>query len=330
MRPAVEVIAAQLAEWETPFVELDVFGTADPERIAAAVDGFARAELGAGVAGYLFQAASIGSVHGVVLDDGRQVVLKVRPHERIDRPALEAVVAAQRRLAAAGFPAPRPLLGPTPLGEGLATVEEYLPRGEPVDARAPEVRAILARGLVEHVRLLDGAAAPAEPLPALFPAPHGKIFRPSEPDTVWVRDLARRARAIADAVASPEVAGHRDWRVEHVQLRDGAIVATYDWDSLGRVPETRLVGSNAHGYTCDWSGDARRVLPTLDSVRAFIADYEQARGAPLSADERRAARAWCAYFIAYGAWISIRPGETEWPDDTWPAVLRAIGEKLLT
>ena len=35
------------------------------------------------------------------------------------------------------------------------------------------------------------------------------------------------------------------------------------------------------------------------------------------------------YWIAYGAWISIAPGETEWPEDSWPALLREVGERLL-
>lgn len=37
MRDAVAVIAEQLGTWETPFVELDIFGTADPERAGRGV-----------------------------------------------------------------------------------------------------------------------------------------------------------------------------------------------------------------------------------------------------------------------------------------------------
>lgn len=118
MRDAVAVIAEQLAQWETPFVELDIFGTGDPERIFAAVDAFVRSTLHASIAGYLFQTTSISSVHGVGLDDGREVVVKAKPPAAtnpglpLDRASLEAIVAAQRTLHAAGFPCPQPLIGP--------------------------------------------------------------------------------------------------------------------------------------------------------------------------------------------------------------------------
>jgi hypothetical protein len=331
MRDAVTVIAEHLAGWETPFVERDIFGCVDPEHIAAAIDAFVKKELGAGVAGYLFQVTSVSSVHGIVLDDGREIVIKAKPPAEtnpdlpLDRASLEAIVAAQHHLAAAGFACPRPLLGPVPLGNGLATVETYLAPGEPATREA------LARGLVEHMRLLEGMHAPALrhfETDQLFPQPHSKLFQPSEAATVWVRDLARRARAIAEAEPSPVQLGHCDWRIEHVRVRDGAIVATYDWDSLVVSPETRIVGVDAHGHMADWSQDVARCTPTYEQIVAFIDEYERARPRPFTAGERRATRAWTAYFIAYGAWISIKPGEA-WTPESWAGVLEDCGERLL-
>jgi hypothetical protein len=338
VRDAVTVIAEQLATWDTPFVERDVFGTVDPERIAAAIDAFARAHLGASVAGYLFQIASVSSVHGVVLDNGREVVIKAKPAAETNRDlpfdcaSLEAIVAAQRRLADTGFPCPRPLVGPEPLGLGLATAETYLARGERRDPRDPATRALLARGLFEHMQMLDPELAPAlrrAPTERLFPQPHSKLFEPSEPDTVWVRELAQRARDIAEAEPGRLRLGHCDWRIEHVQLRGDQIVATYDWDSLAVLPETRIVGVDAHGHTADWSQEAVRNTPTYDDIIAFHADYEAARGQPFTAGERRATRAWTAYHIAYAAWIGIRPGERAWADDTYAGLLAGFGEALL-
>jgi len=331
MREPVTVIAEQLAQWETPFVEHDIFGTGDPERIFATIDRFARRELGAPIAGYLFQTTSISSVHGVVLDDGRELVIKAKPAATtnpdlpLDRASLEAIVAAQRTLHAAGFPCPQPILGPISLGTGLATVETYLAPGD-----RPS-RPTLARGLAEHMRLLtERPAALHSTLPAdrVFPQPHSKLFQPSEADTVWVRDLARRARAIAEAEPSPIVLGHCDWRVEHVHVRGDQIVATYDWDSLAVVPETRVVGTDAHGHLADWSQSSIRNTPTFDDVVGFIADYEQARSRPFTPGERRATRAWAAYLIAYGAWISIEPGKP-WSAESWAGALEAAGERLL-
>lgn len=65
MRDAVAVIAEHLAAWETPFVELDIFGTADPDQILAAIDDFVRSTMRASIAGYLFQSTSISTVHGL-------------------------------------------------------------------------------------------------------------------------------------------------------------------------------------------------------------------------------------------------------------------------
>jgi len=331
MRDAVTVIAEHLANWETPFVERDVFGCVEPERIAGMIDAFVRAELGASVAGYLFQTASVSSVHGIVLDDGREIVIKAKPPAGtnpdlpFDRASLEAIFAAQRHLHAAGFPCPQPLHGPVPLGHGLATVETYLAPGDPAS------RAVMARGLVEHMRLLEAMHAPALrhfalPRDRLFPQPHSKLFHPT--DEPWVCELATRARAIAEAEPSPLHLGHCDWRVEHVKVRGEAIVATYDWDSLAVLPETRIVGTDAHGHMADWSQDVVRQTPTYDEIVAFIDEYEHARGRAFTAGERRATRAWAAYCIAYGAWISIQPGEA-WAAESWAGALAEYGERLL-
>ena len=88
-------------------------------------------------------------------------------------------------------------------------------------------------------------------------------------------------------------------------------------------------GGKAHGHPADWSQERTRRVPTLAGMLGFIADYEAARRAPFTAAERRGARAWAAYWIAYGAWISVRPGERDWPADSWPALLRECGEDLL-
>lgn len=337
----VAAIKRELDDWEVAFVELDVFGTDDAATIAAMVDRFAREHLGARIDGYLFYASSVGSTHGLQLVDGRRVVLKVRPppatnpHLPLDRDALAQVFTAQHRLATAGYPCPLPLLGPTPLVHGLATIEQYMADGERRDAHDPHVRGLLARSLAEHITLLDPllpSIAPthfAAPRDRLFPQPHSQLFQPSEPDTIWVRELGRRARDIAESIPSPRRIGHCDWRVEHVRFAGDCIAASYDWDSVAALPETRIVGVDAHGHTADWSQQEIRRVPTHEGILGFIDDYARARLTPFTADEHRGARAWAAYWIAYGAWISIAPGERDWPDDSWPALLRACGEALL-
>lgn len=93
--------------------------------------------------------------------------------------------------------------------------------------------------------------------------------------------------------------------------------------------EVDLVGGNAHGFTADWSQGVARRVPTYGDIVGFIADYEEAKAHPFSRDEHRVIRAWAAYWIAYGAWISIQPGDSEWEDDSWPALLANCGKKLL-
>lgn len=340
-RDPVAVVRANLDEWDVPFVELDIFATADPTQIVAHVDRFVRQHLGSGVAGYLLCTSSVGSTHALELADGRRVVLKARPPATtnpdlpLGRSALQQVVDVQRFLADRGYPCPAPLLGPKPLVHGLATVEAYLGDGDMLDAHDPHVRRLVAAELHRHIDLLRALPGPpplahfSVPRGRLFPTPHSKLFTPSAPDTVWVRDLARRARAVAEAVRSPPVLGHCDWRVEHLRFTGERLVASYDWDSLTTRPETCIVGVDAHGHTADWSQERVRRVPTPDGILGFIADYEHARGRPFTRAEHHAARAWAVYWIAYGAWISITPGSTQWPDDSWPALLQQCGEALL-
>lgn len=61
----------------------------------------------------------------------------------------------------------------------------------------------------------------------------------------------------------------------------------------------------------------------------FIAAYDRARAVPFTREQHRRVRAWAVYCIAYGARISIAPGDTDWPQDSWAALLRDCGERRL-
>jgi len=93
----VETLQREIQTWDVPFVELDCFGIGKPERIAAIVNEFCRAHLGSNIRGYFFYRASVGSTHGIQLENGREVVIKVRlPPETnaglsFDRESLEAI-----------------------------------------------------------------------------------------------------------------------------------------------------------------------------------------------------------------------------------------------
>jgi hypothetical protein len=56
-----DVIISSMTQWDTHFVEPDVFGTTDPHKIASLLDAFCQEKLGANVADYLFYESSIGA-----------------------------------------------------------------------------------------------------------------------------------------------------------------------------------------------------------------------------------------------------------------------------
>ena len=303
------VIAADLATWTTPpWVELAIYGTGDARAIAEELDAFCQRELGGRVARGLFHSASVGAVTGIVLGDGRRVVVKAHQPER-ELEWLQEIVRVQMHLASRGLPATTVCGGPAPLGRGLAIVEAFVEAGVTPDGHEPAVRVALAetlRAIVAAGRGLVGASTLKPQLlgtpPAiaeLWPTPHSKLFDFSQP-VPWIDDVARAARA-RFVPAGELVIGHGDWRAEHVRLDGGRIVAAFDWDSLCKEHEPSLVGFTAHAFACDWSRKPPSPVPTLDEARAFVADYERARGRAFDADERRLCGATFAFSCAYVA-----------------------------
>lgn len=340
----VETLQKEIQTWDSPFVELDCFGTDCAEQIAEIVNEFCRAHLGSKLRGYLFYRSGIGSTHGIQLEDGRDVVIKVRPpaetnpYLSFDRTLLESICRVMKWLTDRGYPCPKPILGSTSLAKGLATVEEFLDRSEHGNGFEHECRKLIATGLAELIRLLRSFEGEVSCLKyfqrseSLYPQPHSKLFdfEKTAAGAGWIDNFAERARQ-AEAHEDKPVLGHGDWRVEHLGFREGKIVATYDWDSLAFCTETELVGVSAHGFTADWTLEAVRRIPTADDIRAYVADYERARGQPFSALERKSLFAHCVYCIAYSARCahSFEPDKMEWEEDTWPYLLKTEGEALL-
>ncbi len=342
---SVELIQKTLVEWHIPYVELAIFDTDSASAIADAINIFCKEYLGSAVKGYLFYAVSVGSTHGIMLEDERAVVIKARPPSRenpslnLDRDKLETVCRVMQWLNDHDFPCPKPVLGPTPLGKGLATVEEYLSHGEHGDGFRSDCRKTIASTFSELIELLRGYNIDVRNLQppvkdeSLYPQPHGKIFNfeTTSGGAGWIDEFARRARK-GISWKEGKVLGHGDWRVEHLRFQDGKIVATYDWDSLNFCSETELVGRTAHGFTADWSVPGARHVPTGKDIRAFIADYEDVRERLFSKMERRAVFASCVYWIAYNARCqhSLEPQKLEWEEDSFPHLLKNEGEMLLT
>ncbi len=159
---------------------------------------------GAAIDHYEFFESSSGSVHGVVLKDGRAVVVKGhRPSVACGY--LDAIADVQTALADAGSPAPRPLIRPLRVGFGHVTAETMLPRSPATDAHAPEMRAAVAYGLARFIETArpytDHLAGQRPPLEVsgdqLYPTPHSPRFdfEATSGGAEWIDALAREARA---------------------------------------------------------------------------------------------------------------------------------------
>jgi Phosphotransferase enzyme family len=314
------VIAAHLAEWDSAHVELAIYGSDDVAAIARAIEDFCCTQLHGVVGHALFYRSSIGAVVGLELEDGRRVVVKAHQPEWSGS-RLDDVVRLQMYLASRGLFAPRVLAGPAPLSRGLAVAEEYIDRGMPANAHEPEVRRALAttlRTVVEALEpfvgttVLPAADPSALPIDDLWPTPHSGLF-----DFEATRAGADDIDAVAAAArahmtpAGPIVLGHGDWRAEHVHFEGTTPIVAFDWDSLCEGPEPALIGSTAHAFCADWDRPNHVQAPTLDEARAFIADYEAARGRSFGSAERRLCGGAFAYAVAYTARCSHALGHDD-------------------
>jgi hypothetical protein len=315
------VIAAHLREWEPspPFVELAIFECADAYSIARILNAFCMRNLGSPIVGGLFHQSSVGSVTGLVLDDGRSVVIKAHQPER-SREYLAEVVRVQSYLAERRVFATKVVAGPLPLGRGYAIVEAFTDIGSKADAHRPEIRGALAAGLHAIVQACNplvettslGPALLRSAGDALWPTPHSKLFdfAASAKGAEWIDDIAERARERMRPVGNL-VIGHSDWRVEHVRFSANTPVVAFDWDSLCCEREPALIGSVANGFCADWSQGDNRQAPSLDEARGFVRGYERARGKMFSAEERRLCSACLAYASAYTARCGHAEGRDE-------------------
>lgn len=307
LRQLIANVGADWADWP---VERAIFGTIEPAAITKEIERFTREALGSSIAKPLFFESSVGSVFGLRLEDGREVVVKAhQPKEPLDY--LDAVHTVCDHLAASGFPCPRPLVPPRALGLGHGTVEELRAEGDWADAHDPSIRRTMAellavliglgRDLVDLRGLRPGLLSRIEE-GRIWPEPHSAIFdfEATATGAEWIDELALRARTVLRQPAGKRVVGHVDWSVKHFRFRDGEVTAIYDWDSLAVDPEPVIVGEAARSFTFTWRIPVR-LAPSLDESRAFMAEYESARGTPFTSTERETAGAAAVYALAYTA-----------------------------
>jgi hypothetical protein len=321
MAAAPPIIAASL--WPDARVERSIFGTDDPEAIWAQV-----VETCPEVKGCFEFKVSIGAMFGIELRDGSRVALKVHS-DAYTRDYLAGAQRVQEHLWRRGFPCPRPLGV-----RGSATLEEWKDGGVYRDAHEPAVRRGLAVALARLIELTDEL----RPLPRLergfsFPAPGGPLwptphnvlfdFEATSAGAEWIDDIASAARRICDEAVGREVVGHGDWVANHVRFEGAEPCVAYDWDSVETGLEPNLLGCSAATFTY-MEHLPVELQPTANETRAFIAEYESARGRRLAPDERRATHGAAIYVRAY----ATRCGHAVGADIDRPAV-EAYAEALL-
>jgi hypothetical protein len=103
---------------------------------------------------------------------------------------------------------------------------------------------------------------------------------------------------------------------------------------MASAPEPLVVGVAAAGFTADWTSDDPDPLPTLTEMRAFVDDYEQARGRAFDPTERDALDAANLSACAYGARcqhsdMTLHPELIRAAAPAWIRLLRERGENAL-
>jgi hypothetical protein len=202
----------------------------------------------------------------------------------------------QRRLFESGYPCPRPLAGPAPLGEYEATAESYV-SGEvmlPASGRAAEP---FAAALAQLVALAPSpeevsSLAPNPPWTAwnhdqggLWPWPEDLVdLDLNEVDGPgWIEAAGQAARQRLQDGHDRAVIGHGDWFTDNLRWHGNRLLVAHDWDSLIADSEPVIAGLAAAIYPA---------LATVTETRDFLAAYAAARGGSFSPGELE--RCWAA------------------------------------
>jgi len=90
---------------------------------------------------------------------------------------------------------------------------------------------------------------------------------------------------------------HLDWGVKNVRFQDNHLSAVYDWDSLHLASEAECAGRAAAQFTAQWEIPAL-LTPTPEEAKAFLDEFQAARGKKFSRAERAVAAASARYVVA--------------------------------
>ena len=264
--------------------------------------------LGSAVAEVLFEAGSLSAVVGVRLADGREVVVKARP----SAPRLQAAYAVHRHVWRSGYPAPEPLVPPTPVDAAHSAGAERLVPGGEIGGRGPGDAARSAQALAALVAV----TASAGDVGSLAPSPSWVAWDhdepglwPETPDLVagpgWLDDAAARCRARLRRYQAPRMIGHADWHADNVRWSDGRLLVVHDWDSVVSQPEAVIAGIAAAIFPA--SGDAWRPS-TVEESDQFLSAYIRATTRTWTPDDTEAFWAASLWTLAVDAREAVAGG----------------------
>ncbi len=222
-------------------------------------------------------AGNLSRVVPVTLEDGRHLVIKIRPWQ--DR--LVGCAAVQRHLALAGYPCPEPIAGPDSYSGWAISAEAARPGGHQRDPIG---------GADDYAQLLHRlitAGPAAGDVPSLLPSPAWTAWDHDESSTWparddcgcdlneidgpgWLDRAADRVRHALSSYRSPMRVGHGDWESQNIRWDGDAPLAVHDWDSVIAQPEPAIVGLASAVWPAQGGpGEAA----TVDQSDEFIAVY---------------------------------------------------------
>ena len=332
VQPLAEILAEEFRErlYKDDFATL--VGSRNNKEIARWVEELTEAQLGSRASGALFAKKSVGAVFAIVLESGEPAVLKL-----FNRSFKHSELAAMHRClggaAANGFPVPRQRSEIFEADDGVFGAFYAYLDGHHRDAHDAPVRRELARSLAELNALLaplDTTDLPLAPAhhESLWPAAQRiwELRELDDEDTRFIDGHARAAQLILKKSKLPRVATHLDWGAKNIRFRDDMVCAVYDSDSLHAASEAECVGRAAAQFTAQW--DIPAVLtPTPAEARAFVEEYQSARGRKFSRAERAVAAAAARYLVAHLARLELLSGVPE--ADNYRGLLRSYDSQPL-
>ena len=273
-----------------------------------ALSQWCRGWLGSAVSEVVFEAGSLSTVVGVRLADDREVVVKVRR----SAPRLGAAHAVHRHVWQRGYPAPEPLVSPTPWDPNDSASAEQLVRGGEVGGRSPGD----AGRSAEALAALVGIAASAGDVGSLGPSPPWVAWDHDEPGPWpgdlnlvagpdWLDDAAARCRARLERYRAPHVVGHADWHADNVRWSDGRLLVVHDWDSVVSQPEAVIAGIAAAIFPA--SEDVWQPA-TVQESEQFLSAYIRASTRAWTPDDTEAFWAASAWTLAVDAKEAVAGG----------------------